>query len=102
MGICKREHTDPKMPKRPISAYIMYYSETLKTLGSKQPDSPVSEIAKTCAKQWRKMTASQRNKYLTRARMGNKLCDLHDILKLWSDLKIAGLTKYRTRMSRYR
>ena len=63
-----KKQRDPNMPKRPLSAYILFMMENRpKIVKSLPADAKVTEVMKEAGKQWRALTAAKKKKYETEA-----------------------------------
>ncbi|KAA8541441.1 hypothetical protein F0562_025404 [Nyssa sinensis] len=59
---------DPKMPKRPPTAFFLFMDEFRKSFKEANPDcKSVSMVAKECGEKWKSMTDEEKKPYLDRA-----------------------------------
>ena len=68
----KRMRRDPKMPKKPLSAYIYFSQETREQIKKENPKMQVSNIMKEVSNRWSSMTKEQKGKYATEAKNDKK------------------------------
>ncbi|XP_076861976.1 HMG domain-containing protein 3 isoform X2 [Brachyhypopomus gauderio] len=61
------DHTDK--PKKPRSAYLLYYFDVHQRLQQEHPDMPQSEINKRISDSWKRLNVADKGFYLERARM---------------------------------
>ncbi|CAJ1456089.1 unnamed protein product [Effrenium voratum] len=59
-----KKQRDPNMPKRPLSAYILFMMENRsKFVKSLPADAKATEVMKEAGKRWRALTAATKQKY---------------------------------------
>ncbi|KAL0176546.1 hypothetical protein M9458_028876, partial [Cirrhinus mrigala] len=56
-------------PKKPRSAYLLYYFDVHQSVQQEHPDLPQSEINKCISDSWKRLNVADRGYYLERARM---------------------------------
>ncbi|XP_066522882.1 HMG domain-containing protein 3 isoform X2 [Hoplias malabaricus] len=61
------EHADK--PKKPRSAYLLYYFDVHQSLQQEHPDMPQSEINKRISDSWKRLNVADKGYYLERAKM---------------------------------
>ncbi|XP_072524381.1 HMG domain-containing protein 3 [Salminus brasiliensis] len=61
------EHADK--PKKPRSAYLLYYFDVHQSLQHEHPDMPQSEINKRISDSWKRLNVADKGYYLERAKM---------------------------------
>ena len=51
-----KHSTDPNLPKKPLTAYLMYFQEKKPQFAEKYPDLTLSALTKLIAKDWNELT----------------------------------------------
>lgn len=69
-NIKSKNNKNEKSPdtKRPLNAYMIYYTENYKTIKENNLELPSKEIAKICGKNWKNMKSNEKNKYENKAK----------------------------------
>ena len=53
----------PDMPKKPLSMYMLYYSEKREEILADQPKLSMPEVAKICSEQYQKLSDKKKARY---------------------------------------
>ncbi len=62
----KDHNRHPDMPKKPLSMYMLFYSEKREQILREQPNLSMPEVAKICSEQYSKLTQKKKDKYKQR------------------------------------
>ena len=60
------------MPKKPLSAYLLFASDTRDLLRRRQPNASVSDIMKAISIDWAKLDKSKKHDYFETARRNRR------------------------------
>ena len=52
------------MPKKPLSMYMLYYSEKREEILAEQPKLSMPEVAKICSEQYQKLSDKKKARYV--------------------------------------
>jgi len=63
----KRSKKDPNAPKRAYTAFLYFSNENRESLQKKYPDEKITDIAKRLGEKWRKMGATDKKKFESKA-----------------------------------
>uniref|UniRef100_A0A1A8CZG4 HMG box domain containing 3 n=3 Tax=Nothobranchius kadleci TaxID=1051664 RepID=A0A1A8CZG4_NOTKA len=64
---CQENH--PEKPKKPRSAYLLYYFDVHQTMQTATPNMPQSEVNKRISESWRRLSVAEKRHYLERAKL---------------------------------
>lgn len=62
----KDHNRHPEMPKKPLSMYMLFYSEKREQILKENPNLSMPEVAKICSEQYQKLSEKKKNKYKER------------------------------------
>ena len=62
----KDHNRHPEMPKKPLSMYMLFYSEKREQILKDQPSLSMPEVAKICSEQYQKLSDKKKAKYKQR------------------------------------
>lgn len=69
------------MPKKPLSAYLLFAQETRDLLRRKQPNASVSDIMKAISIDWAKLEKQKKHEYFETARRNRR--QYYELLREW-------------------
>eukprot|EP00094_Tigriopus_californicus_P006566 TCALIF_06322-PA protein Name:"Similar to ubtf-a Nucleolar transcription factor 1-A (Xenopus laevis)" AED:0.17 eAED:0.17 QI:0/-1/0/1/-1/1/1/0/518 len=62
----KDHNRHPNMPKKPLSMYMLFYSEQREEILKTNPSMSMPEVAKACSEKYQKLSEKKKNKYKSR------------------------------------
>ncbi|XP_068182079.1 HMG domain-containing protein 3 isoform X2 [Antennarius striatus] len=65
---CKAQELSLEKPKKPRSAYLLYYFDVLQDMQQEVPNIPQSEINKRISESWKRLSVSEKAYYLEKAK----------------------------------
>merc|ERR1719282_344302 len=85
----KDHNRHPEMPKKPLSMYMLYYSERREQIQKEHPQLSMPDVAKICSDEYQKLPQAEKDKYKARCDDMRKKYDLklENFYKMYPDLK---------------
>merc|ERR1719282_1638954 len=85
----KDHNRHPEMPKKPLSMYMLYYSERREQIQKDNPNLSMPDVAKICSDEYQKLPQLEKEKYKARCDDMRKKYDLklENFYKMYPDLK---------------
>ena len=85
----KDHNRHPEMPKKPLSMYMLYYSERREQIQVEHPQLSMPDVAKICSDEYQKLPQEEKDKYKSRCDDMRRSYEtkLDNFYKMYPDLK---------------
>merc|ERR1719225_1991189 len=85
----KDHNRHPEMPKKPLSMYMLYYSERREQIQKTHPTLSMPDVAKICSDEYQKLPQESKDNYKSRCDEMRKNYDtkLENFYRMYPDLK---------------